>query len=80
MRKHLLASSKGNLTWPNGIVGSSFIAVGSAPAVGTNQIAIGGHTIPAASGTCPTGKIGGQTVQGCVVMNVAGTARNVPHF
>lgn len=53
---------------------------GSTPTVGAGQLGVGATTVAAGSGTCPSGTIGGQTVAGCLTINVAGTARNVPFF
>lgn len=55
-------------------------ATAAAPVVGAGQIGYGGTTVAAGSGTCPSGTVGGQTVQGCIVVNIAGTSRNVPFF
>jgi hypothetical protein len=61
--------------------GNGGVIVGTAaPTVTTGQIGYGGTTVAAGSGTCPSGTVGGQTVQGCVVVNIAGTSRNVPFF
>jgi hypothetical protein len=61
-------------------IGPSHIATAAAPTVSAGQIGYGSTTVAAGAGTCPTGTVGGQTVQGCVVVNIAGTSRNVPFF
>lgn len=61
--------------------GSGGMVLGvAAPTVAAGQIGYGGTTVAAGSGTCPSGTVGGQTVQGCIVVNIAGTSRNVPFF
>lgn len=52
----------------------------AAPTVAASQIGLGSTTVAAGAATCPTGTVGGQTVQGCVVINVAGTTRYLPFF
>lgn len=71
----LIDSSAGLLTW-NGpaIAATEYIAVGAATVVSAGQIAYGGTTSVAAS----CGSIAGAA--GCIVVNVAGTTRNVPFF
>jgi hypothetical protein len=56
------------------------IMTAAAPTVGAAQIGYGSTTVSAGTGTCPSGTVGGQTVLGCIVINIAGTARNVPFF
>lgn len=59
---------------------TGFIATAVAPTVAAAQIGYGSTTVAAGSGTCPSGTVGGQTVAGCIVVNIAGTAKNVPYF
>lgn len=54
----------------------------AAPTVSASQIGYGG-TIIGAGTPCPSGTVGttfAATVQGCIVVNIAGTTRNVPFF
>lgn len=62
------------------IKGTGFIATAAAPTVAAAQIGYGSTVVAAGAGTCPTGTVGGQTVAGCIVVNIAGTAKNVPYF
>lgn len=59
---------------------TTMTATAVAPTVSAGQIGYGSTTVAAGSGTCPTGTVGGSAVAGCIVVNVAGTARNVPFF
>jgi hypothetical protein len=59
---------------------TSATITGSTPTVAAGQIGIGSTIVAAGSGTCPTGVVGGATVQGCITVNIAGTPRNVPFF
>lgn len=51
-----------------------------APTVSSGQVGYGSTIEAAGSGTCPSGTVGGQTVQGCTIINVAGTTRYQPFF
>jgi hypothetical protein len=53
---------------------------GATPTVATGHVGYGKSSITAGTGTCPSGVIGGQTVQGCLQINVGGTTRNLPYF
>jgi hypothetical protein len=64
----------------NGAQVVELTATGAAISVTSGKISYGGTTVAAGSGTCPTGTVGGQTVQGCIVINIAGTSRNLPFF
>lgn len=70
----------GLATFAAPVAATTHISTAAAATVAAGQIGYGGTTVAAGSGTCPTGTVGGQTVQGCIVMNIAGTNRNVPFF
>jgi hypothetical protein len=59
---------------------NSLIADTPTPTVAAGQIGFGNTVVSPGTGTCPSGTIGGQTVVGCNVINVGGTAQNVPFF
>lgn len=69
--------------WSN-VVSNKFTAIGAATAVSAGQISYGGTTVAAGTGTCPatinTSISATQAVQACIVVNIAGTARNIPLF
>lgn len=80
-----LTISTGNLTVTTGqiissntVTGNNFVAIAAAPTVAAGKVGYGGTTT--ATGTCPTGTVGGQTVVGCIIENVGGTNHNVPYF
>lgn len=52
----------------------------AAATAASGQVSLGSTTNAAGASTCPTGTVGGQTVAGCMIINVAGTSRNVPFF
>lgn len=68
-----------SFVWSN-VFSQGFTATSVAPTVAAGQIGYGGTTIASGTGTCPTGTVGGQTVLGCIVTNIAGTSHNVPYF
>ena len=74
------ATCPGTLGVNGTIYGNSHISTAAAATVSASHISYGGTTVAAGSATCPTGTIGGQTVQGCAVINVAGTTRYLPFF
>lgn len=63
---------------------NGFTATAVAPTVGAGQIGYGSTITAAGTGTCPTtintSISATQAVAGCAVVNIAGTARNVPFF
>lgn len=59
--------------------GQGYVATAVAPTVSAGQIGYG-STVVAAGGACPTGTVGGVAVAGCIVVNIAGSAKNVPYF
>ncbi len=66
---------------PTGLlIGQGLVARAAAPTVGVAQIGYGSTVVAAGAGTCPTGTVGGSAVAGCIVVNIAGTAKNVPYF
>ena len=70
----------GSPTFTGTPAGPNFTATAAAPTVSALQVGYGGTVEAAGSATCPTGTVGGQTVAGCLIVNVAGTARYVPYF
>ena len=47
--------------------------------VGTLSL-LSGVIVAAGAGTCPSGTVGGQTIQGCIVVSIVGASRNIPFF
>ena len=62
------------------IAGQSFLALAAPATAYAGEIAYGGTTVAPGAFTCPSGVIGGQTVVGCEVHNVAGRVSYVPDF
>lgn len=60
--------------------GPNLTLTSAAPTVAAAQIGYGSTTVAAGSGNCPTGTVGGKTVAGCIVFNVAGSTAVVPYF
>ncbi len=74
----------GRWTFPASPVSLGLVLTAAAPTVAAAQIGYGSTTVAAGAstggGTCPTGTVGGAAVAGCVIVNIAGTARGVPFF
>lgn len=70
----------GDSTLMGNINSNGALNLTAAAATVAGGISYGGTTVAAGSSTCPTGTVGGQTVQGCEVRNIAGTTRYVPFF
>jgi hypothetical protein len=65
---------------PGQITGTAHIATAATPTVSAGQVGFGNTTASAGAGNCPSGTVGGKTVQGCLVFNAGGTVFNVPVF
>ncbi len=77
-------SNAGKWTFVTATVSPGSIHTAAAPTVAAAQIGYGSTTVAAGAstggGTCPTGTVGGAAVAGCIIVNIAGTARGVPFF
>lgn len=63
---------------------TGIVAASAAPTVTSGQIGYGGTIVSAGTGNCPatinTSVSATQAVEGCIVVNIAGTVRNIPLF
>lgn len=73
-------NNTGDITVDGLVTMGGALATAAAPTAAAGQIGYGSTTVAAGAGTCPSGTVGGQTVLGCIVVNIAGTSRNVPFF
>lgn len=64
----------------NAFIGGNLTLASAAATVAAGQVSLGSTTVAAGAGTCPSGTVGGQTVAGCLVVNIAGTSRDLAFF